>query len=192
MPRRMKDCGTRGAMRLPRIVPGTEPMTSGIRIRFEAVERDVGDRGGQHQRHGLHQVGADELHRRESGVEHQQGDHDDRAGADAGHTDQQAAEGADEQGQQRTDPGVGVAEGAAAAHHAQVEVEPEGVGGRRQEQREADRHLEHEVELVGVAGDRLDEVGPEQREGHRPRISHLARVKLGEPSRACTTAPPDL
>ena len=30
MPRRMNDCGTRGAIRLPRIVPGTEPMTSGI------------------------------------------------------------------------------------------------------------------------------------------------------------------
>ena len=29
MPRRMNDCGTRGASRLPRIVPGTEPITSG-------------------------------------------------------------------------------------------------------------------------------------------------------------------
>ena len=30
MPRRMIDCGTRGAIMLPRIVPGTEPMMSGI------------------------------------------------------------------------------------------------------------------------------------------------------------------
>ena len=30
MPRRMKDCGTRGAILLPRMVPGTEPRISGI------------------------------------------------------------------------------------------------------------------------------------------------------------------
>ena len=30
MPRRMNDCGTRGAIGLPMMVPGTEPMTSGI------------------------------------------------------------------------------------------------------------------------------------------------------------------
>ena len=32
MPRRMIDCGTRGAIRAPMRVPGTEPMTSGMRI----------------------------------------------------------------------------------------------------------------------------------------------------------------
>ena len=32
MPRRMNDCGTLGAIRLPRMVPGVEPSTSGIRI----------------------------------------------------------------------------------------------------------------------------------------------------------------
>ena len=31
MPRRMIDCGTRGAIRAPMMVPGTEPMSSGIR-----------------------------------------------------------------------------------------------------------------------------------------------------------------
>ena len=37
------------------------------------------------------------------GVEHQQGDHDHRAGADAGDAHEQAAEGADQQGRDRPD-----------------------------------------------------------------------------------------
>ena len=32
MPRRMNDCGTRGAMAEPMRVPGTEPRTSGMRM----------------------------------------------------------------------------------------------------------------------------------------------------------------
>ena len=110
MPRRTIDCGTRGAIRLPRTVPGTEPMTSGMRTRpVQPVQGDVGDRGGQHQRDRLDQVGADQPHRRQPGIEHQQGDHDHRARADAGDADQQAAEGADEQRRQRPDDRVVVA-----------------------------------------------------------------------------------
>ena len=77
---------------------------------------------GEHQRDGLHQVGADQPQGREAGVEHDQRDHDHRAGPDAGDADEQAAERADGDGDERPDRrvGVGVA-GRRARDPAQVD-----------------------------------------------------------------------
>ena len=109
MPRRMNDCGTRGAIVLP--MQGAGDRADDQRdqqVPVEAVERDVGDRGGEHQRDGLHEVGADQPHRAQPGVEHEQRDHDHRAAADAGDADEQAAERADQQRRERPDRRVRV------------------------------------------------------------------------------------
>ena len=73
--------------------PGTEPRVSGTAIfQFEPVDQNVGYRCRKHQRHGLYQVRADELECRQGGVEHEQGDHDERTGPDRGDTDQESAQ----------------------------------------------------------------------------------------------------
>ncbi len=143
----------------------------------EAVERDVGDRGGHHERDGLDEVGADEPHGGQAGVEHQQRDHDDRAGADAGDADEQAAQGADEQRGDRADGGVVVGV-VAAADAQQVEVEAQGVRRCREQQGEADAELERVVDVLGL-DDPRDEVRAEQ--GHRDRPDHqpLGELHVG-------------
>ena len=170
MARRMIDCGTFGAILLPISVPGTEPSTSGTTMLQSSPLRKMlemaaaSTSGTAWTRSVPTSFTADE-----TGVEHQQRDHDDRAGADAGDADEQAAERADEQGGNGPDARVRVALGAAGADAAQVDVEAQGVGRGGEEQGEADEELERLVELLGVTREPRDEVGPEH--GHRHRAS---------------------
>ena len=63
---------------------------------LEVAEQDVAERRRRDQRYGLHQVGADELVRLQRGVQRQQRDDDQRAGADRGHADDETADDADQ------------------------------------------------------------------------------------------------
>jgi len=60
-----------------------------------------GGRGGD-QRNGLHDVGADQLGRRQPGIGDQQQRDDQRTGTDRGHADREAAEQHDQHGPDRS------------------------------------------------------------------------------------------
>ena len=178
MPRRMIDCDTLGARRAAqdRARHGADDQRD-REPEVEPVSQDVGDRGGQHQRHRLHQVGADQLHRRQRGVEHEQRDHDDRAGAHRGDTDQQAPDGADGDGREGPDLHLAVVGLETSTHGAQVDVEAQRVGGGREQQGEADADLQHVVDLVGI-DDGLDEEGPQEGHRHRPDDQPLGHLEV--------------
>ena len=142
MPRRITDWETQWAIRAPKKVPGVPPTISGISTRqAHPAHDDVADRGREDQRDRLDQVGADQLHRREAGVEQQQGDHHQRAGADRGDADEQPADDADEQ-RRRGGPDLVEVDHVAAGEMAHLEVHAHGVGRRGEQQRRADRVAE--------------------------------------------------
>lgn len=69
----------------------------------EIPEQHVPERGGQDQRHGLHEVGADEPVGAQHRVERQQRDDDERPGADGRQPHDQAADDADRHRRQPAD-----------------------------------------------------------------------------------------
>ena len=102
------------------------------------MDRDVRHRGREHERDSLHQVRANQLHRREPRVEHEQSDHDHRARSHARDAHQQATQHADQQRGDRPHWRVRVARVAAGADTTEVDVQPQGIGRGREEQGEAD------------------------------------------------------
>jgi hypothetical protein len=161
------------------MVPGTEPTTSGIRMLQSRPWMVMFDRGGEHEGDRLDQVGADQLHRRESGVEHQQGDHDHRPRTDAGDADEQAAERTHQERDEGADVRVGGRFLSAGHPHPEADVQSQRVGAGRHQQGEADAQLEHVVELVGAVGDGIDQIGPEQGHGHRAEDEPLGQREVG-------------
>jgi len=142
-------------------------------------EQQGAGRGGQGQRHGLGEVGADQLPGRQHGVEEQHHHDHQRAGADRRHADDDAADGADADGQQGLggdllDPGQPLMAAApvedVAQHH--------GTGPDEQ------GRAEHGLDPV-LGGQRLGRRAvPEQvqqvgaDEGHRHRAAHQPADQL--------------
>ena len=76
--------GTRTANRLPRMMPGIEPMSSGEHRNVDRPQHPVAETGDQCQRHCVRDVGADDARHRQPRKQQEQHGHADRAGADRG------------------------------------------------------------------------------------------------------------
>ena len=186
MPRRMTDWGTLGARREPSMEPGTDPMISGIvsdQSRPWAMMFAIA--ADEHQRHRLHQVGPDQPHGRQRGVEHQQRDHDDRAGPDRGDADQQPTDGTDEDRRDRPDvrlrrsPGCRAGSAAGRCRAA----------ARRWRRRSSSAKPIASCSVVSISVGSVTALtrnGPRKAIGTEPTISHLAscEVRLRRAGRA--------
>ncbi len=119
---------------------------------LEVAEQEVAEGGGPDERDGLDEVGADEGLGRQHRVEQQQQDDDQRARADRGQADHQAAEETDGDGEDGPDPDL-IDRGDRLAAPALVDDVLGDHRGGGQEEGDAEHHLQAVLELLaGVEG----------------------------------------
>ena len=149
-------------------------------VQLQVAEEDVADGGRDDQRHGLHQVGADQLAGPQRRVEHHQRDDHQRAAADRGHADDDAPDDPDDDGGRagRDVRGPALRVSAAARRRAcarsaqpQVGADDSPDAARRSATPEGLLTAESDV----APSPRPARSGPRERRGTEPMQSHFTR-----------------